>query len=116
MTNKNTLSLLTDEALIGEFGSKIKQVRLRRNLTQTELALESGVAKRTIERFEKGASIQVTSLVRILRVLGLVDILLKLIPNEENNPMAQLVGEKKTRYRASKRSSEAATDAWTWKD
>lgn len=116
MTNKNTTSLLTDEAIIGEFGEKIKQVRLRRNLTQTALASESGVAKRTIERLEKGASIQLTSLVRILRALGLVDLLFQLIPDQENSPMAQLLGEKKTRYRASKPSTEASPGSWIWKD
>jgi len=116
MTNKSTISLLTDETIIGELGEKIKQLRLRRNLTQTELAEESGVAKRTIERFEKGASIQLTSLVRIFRVLGLGETLLNLIPDQDNSPMAQLLGEKKTRYRASKRISETSTDTWTWVD
>lgn len=116
MTNKNTTSLLTDETIIGELGEKIKQVRLRRNLTQTALAEESGVAKRTIERFEKGASIQLTSLVRILRALGLVDHLLHLIPGQEDSPMTQLLGEKKSRYRASKQMTKIPASTWTWDD
>ena len=109
MTNKDIIKsdqLLTDETIIAELGEKIHQVRLRKNLTQTELAAESGVAKRTIERFEKGASIQLTSLVRILRALGKIDLLIHLIPEQVNSPMAQLLGEKKTRYRASKKNNQ----------
>ena len=121
MTNKDIIKsdqLLTDETIIAELGEKIHQVRLRKNLTQTELAAESGVAKRTIERFEKGASIQLTSLVRILRALGKIDLLIHLIPEQVNSPMAQLLGEKKTRYRASKKTTKKDTPKtpWEWDD
>ncbi len=103
MPNNNTENLLTDDAILVELGEKIRQVRLRKDMTQIVLAEESGVAKRTIERFEKGASIQLTSLIRILRALGMIELLLDLIPEQENSPMAQLLGEKKVKYRASRK-------------
>lgn len=116
---------LTDDAILLELGSKIRHVRLRRNMTQVDLAEASGVAKRTIERFEKGASIQLTSFVRILRALEMLELLLDLIPEQQNSPMAQLLGEKKVRYRASgKRTGnepptnqpDAGTSPWEWGD
>jgi len=123
MPNNNTENLLTDDAILVELGEKIRQVRLRKDMTQIALAEESGVAKRTIERFEKGASIQLTGLVRILRALGMIELLLDLIPEQENSPMAQLLGEKKVKYRASRKDKnkdksptqpDETSSKWEW--
>jgi len=123
MPNNNTENLLTDDTILMKLGEKIRQVRLRKDMTQIALAEESGVAKRTIERFEKGASIQLTGLVRILRALGMIELLLDLIPEQENSPMAQLLGEKKVKYRASRKDKnkdksptqpDETSSKWEW--
>jgi hypothetical protein len=42
----------TDEAVLGELGRRLAQVRLGKNLTQAQLAAKAGVSKRTVERLE----------------------------------------------------------------
>lgn len=107
--------LLTDEAVMKELGEKIKQTRLKLNMTQTEMAKECGIAKRTLERFEHGASVQLTNFIRILRIIGQIEPLLTMIPEPTESPMAMLLKEDQTRYRASgKKKRKKETKAWEW--
>ncbi|MBK1856021.1 helix-turn-helix transcriptional regulator [Verrucomicrobiaceae bacterium 5K15] len=103
MTTNNDNNLLTDDAVMALLGERAKQLRLRKNLTQTQLAKQSGVAKRTIERFENGASVQLTSFMRVLRALGQLTPLMELIPEYEATPMEMLMREKKGSYNPKKR-------------
>ncbi|MGJ8676907.1 MAG: helix-turn-helix domain-containing protein [Akkermansiaceae bacterium] len=119
MTNNYNIDLFTDDTIIAEMGERVRQVRLGKNMTQGELAEESGIAKRTLERFEKGDSIQLTNLVRILRTLGYVDELINLVPEPADSPVALLLKEKNTRYRASgsrkkKDAAEEHHQPWVW--
>jgi len=111
-----TKYLQTNESLMADLGKRIEQLRIRKNLTQAELAKEAGVGKRTLERIESGHSAQLTTFISILRALGLVDQLMELIPDQTNSPMALLLGEKKTRYRVSKSASEKPSKEWVWKE
>jgi len=111
-----TNNLQTNESLLLELGHRIEQLRIRKNLTQAELAKEAGIGKRTLERIESGHSAQITSFISLLRPLGLIDNLLNLIPDQTDSPMAMLIKEKKTRYRVSKRTSKEPEKKWTWGD
>ena len=99
-------SLLTDEAIIKNLGKRPRQARLDANITQNELARESGVGKRTLERFENGSSIQLTSFIRILRTLGHLENFSHLIPDNSGSPIALLKKENHTRHRATGTRSE----------
>ena len=70
----------TDLAILSEIGDRVSCSRLERNLTQAKLAEAAGISKRTIERMEKGESVQLTSFVQILRVLDLLGNLDTLVP------------------------------------
>ena len=70
----------TDLAILSEIGERIARWRLDRNLTQAKLAAAADVSKRTIERMEKGESVQFTSFVQILRALDLLGNLETLVP------------------------------------
>lgn len=61
----------TDQAILKEIGERVAMIRLNQNFTQANLAEQAGVSKRTVERLEAGESVQVTSLIRLLRSLGL---------------------------------------------
>jgi len=60
--------LLTDEVILEELGGRLARRRLELQLTQEMLAEQAGVSKRTVERAEAGATVQVSTLIRILRV------------------------------------------------
>lgn len=103
--------------ILQELGSRVALLRLQKNLTQTELANQAGVSKRTLERFENGeVGIQLPALVKILRVLGLVDRFEILVPKPLPSPIEMLKREGKQRKRASKEAAKPKPGSWTWGD
>jgi transcriptional regulator with XRE-family HTH domain len=113
--------LLTDDAILSALGERLAQLRITRGMTQAELADAAGVAKRTVERVESGESIQLLTLVRLCRVLGLIDGLDQLVPEQTPSPMALLKDKthKKSPQRARSRKSAPVlkpgeTTTWTW--
>lgn len=111
-------STLSDEAVLVEIGQRLEQVRIERGLTQAELAEQAGISKRTIERIEAGAvAAQLTQLVRICRVLGILERWDALVPEPVMSPMALLKLQKKRRQRVTKRkTSDTSPQQWTWGD
>ena len=107
--------LLTHEAVLEEIGARLAQRRLALQMTQAAVAEEAGLAKRTVERIEAGATAQLSSLVRVLRVLGLVERLNDLVPEAGPRPMDLLKLRGKQRQRASaKRRPDGLSKEWTW--
>jgi transcriptional regulator with XRE-family HTH domain len=109
--------LLSDEAILAELGERIARSRIDLQLTQAELAEQAGISKRTLERIESGASAQMSSMVRILRVLELLPRLEQMFPETGPTPMELLRHKGKTRQRASTRGRDQQSDeSWTWDD
>jgi transcriptional regulator with XRE-family HTH domain len=119
MTNQST-----DEVILNELGARLAHARLERNLTQAQLATQAGISKRTLERLESGhGGMQVASLVRVCRVLGLLEHFELLLPEPTPSPMMQLKQRGRQRRRASGvtpppfgQVSEAPQSPWTWGD
>lgn len=111
-------SQLTDDTILAEIGERLARRRLALGLTQAALARQAGVGKRTLERIEAGASAQLSSLIRILRVLDLLPSLERAIPEAGPTPMELLQRGGKPRQRASgsRRAEEAAGKPWTWRE
>ncbi|MBU1044573.1 MAG: helix-turn-helix domain-containing protein [Candidatus Omnitrophica bacterium] len=107
---------MSDEAILNEIGLRIARCRLNKNVTQSALAIESGVSTPTIQRAEGGASIQLVKLIRILRALNLIENIELLVPELAFSPLQQLKMKGKIRRRASLlHENEKAAD-WTWGD
>jgi len=106
---------MTDEAILAELGVRIARQRIDRRLTQAELAIQAGVSKRTVERVEAGASAQVSSLIRLLRILDLLHALDQLIPEATTRPMDLLRLKGKPRLRATPQRT-GAQEKWSWED
>jgi transcriptional regulator with XRE-family HTH domain len=90
----------TDNAVLEELGRRLAAVRLRRNLPQVALAREAGVSRNTVDRLERGISVDLKLLVRVLRALSLLDSFLAAIPPDEPSPMALLEARGRKRRRA----------------
>ncbi len=106
--------LLTDKAILAELGRRFAQSRLELQLTQEMLAEQAGVSKRTVERVEAGATTQISSIIRILRVLGLLDRLETLVPEAGLRPMDLLKLKGKVRKRASGKRKPTDEIPWKW--
>ena len=112
---------LTDEAVLAELGSRLERTRLERNLTQRELAIEAGVERKALQRIEAGESVKLTSLIRVLRALGLLDALDRLVPEPVPSPIELLKLHGRSRRRASGERLRSApargqTAPWRWGD
>jgi transcriptional regulator with XRE-family HTH domain len=97
--------LMTDAAVLAELGRRLARHRIERNWTQAELAAEAGVGQATVQRAERGESVQMTSMTKLLRTLGLLGGLDLAIPESIDLPIARLEREqRRVRRRASGRS------------
>lgn len=106
-----------DLAVLTELGTRLSRYRLNSNQTQAALAEEAGVSKRTLIRIEQGESVQLTSLIRVLRVLKLLPNIEALVPAPAASPLQQVRMHGKRRQRASSPTHDAATPKpWSWGD
>ncbi|MFV8816770.1 helix-turn-helix domain-containing protein [Haliea sp. E17] len=109
--------MLTDDVILGEIGERLAARRIDLQLTQAAVAEQAGIAKRTLERIEAGHSSQLSSLVRVLRVLDAMAGLETLVPEAGPRPMDLLQRKGKRRQRASgKRAGKTPAPAWNWGD
>ena len=110
-------TFLTDDAVLAEIGERLARRRLDLQLTQAEVAEQAGVAKRTLERIEAGHSAQMSSMIRVFRVLDLLPGVEALVPETAPRPMDLLQRKGKPRQRASKRRrSKPPGTPWSWVD
>ena len=111
MTNS---TLQTDDQIVAELGRRLAARRVDLDLTQAMLAEQAGVGKRTLERLESGGSVQLTTLVRVLRALDLLAVLDGVIPDDAPRPLDIVQRGGARRQRASGRSRR--TSDWDWQD
>jgi transcriptional regulator with XRE-family HTH domain len=76
-----SLATLPDGALIRELGRRLARRRIHAGLSQAELALRAGIAKRSIERLESGRPTELRSVLRALRALGCLGGIDGLVPS-----------------------------------
>jgi transcriptional regulator with XRE-family HTH domain len=112
--------LMTDAAVLAELGRRLARHRLERNWTQAELAAEAGIGQATVQRAERGESVQMTSMIKLLRTLELLGGLDAAVPESIDLPIAQLERQqRKIRGRASgrrRRRTESGEQPWRWGD
>ena len=102
-------SAQTDEAALALFGKRLASFRIRNDWTQADLAQKAGVGKGTVERIERGQSVQILNLVKVLRACGYLDAFLTMFPDDSPSPMQLLyMGKFKTRRRVRNAGKKAA--------
>lgn len=84
-----------------ELGQHLRDLRLRQNIDQRQLAERADVALNAVKRLEAGKGATVTSLIKVLRALGREEWLGTLAPQVTISPM-QMLKDKPMRQRASK--------------
>lgn len=108
---------LTDGIILAEVGKRLALMRIGLSLTQGDLALRAGIAKRTLERIEAGRPVQTSNLIRIFKELGLLETLDSLLPETGPRPYDLLKLKGKSRKRVSPSSvGEKQEKKWTWGD
>lgn len=113
--------LKTDAAVLAELGRRLERSRLQQDMTQIETAEEAGIGRATLQRIERGESVQAISLVKLLRALGLLSALDLAIPEPLESPIAVLERQQRgVRRRASgsrgRNPAKPSGEAWSWGD
>ena len=77
---------LTDAQILQKIGSRLKSIRLKQNMTQQEISNQSMVSVSTIKKIEDGRINSFDSLLRLMRILGKLDLLQELTEEEKLSP------------------------------
>jgi len=103
---------ITDQAILRELGSRFRDLRLRRNLTQKELAERTALSVTAIKSLEAGRT-RLQTAVAVLRELGKLEELDRFIPPPGVSPMqlAKLEGKKRERATGTRRRTGRLPDS-----
>ena len=106
----------TNNAIIRQIGSKLKELRIERNMKQAELANASGVSVFTISSIENGNTTSLLTLVQLLRALEHLDYLNSFFQEEVVSPIAyaKLMKNNKKKVRVKSSSSDFNNDSSEW--
>lgn len=106
--------ILSDKGIEKELGGRIKALRLRKNITQKELAEATTLSLNAIKALESGRS-KLSTLIAVLRELGALDHLDNFIPEISISPMQLAKMQGKERKRASgERLKDQPRDDGEW--
>ena len=83
--------------LVRLLGERFKEYRMRCNLTQKEVAEQSGIGLTTIHKFENGTAgnLSLSTFILFLKVIGQVDALDDVLPELPESPYLVRKEEKK---------------------
>jgi len=93
---------MSDPAIMAEMGKRLRENRLRRNYTQSELAGKAGISVLSVQNLERGRSVSLSTFISVLRFLRILANLDNLIPEPPVSPVDLLKLKGKTRMRAGK--------------
>lgn len=104
---------MTDKAILAELGGRIKTLRLRKNLTQQQLAEATTLSLNTIKALEKGNA-KLSTLIAVARELGILDTLTDSIPDIPVSPLQLAKQQGKVRQRATgaRKTDSGETEEW----
>ena len=105
---------LSDKAIETALGERFKTLRLRKNITQQELADATLLSLNTIKALESGSG-KLSTIIAVLRELGALDQLDNFIPETKVSPLQLAKMQGKVRERASgSRSKDKTGDETEW--
>ncbi len=97
---------------------RLESIRLMKNISQTKLAEEAGVSRRTISRMENGKGVSLDTFIRVMQALGLTSQLSALIPSAEIRPIDRVnrKGPRKNASSPRKKKAQISETKWQWGD
>lgn len=91
----------SDEAVLDVIGERMREIRLNRNESQSDLAARAGVSVETLRKLEDGRNVSLTTFIKVLRPLDMLDRLDQVIPEQGPSPIQLLELQGRRRQRAS---------------
>lgn len=78
--------MLSDATILAKLAAKIKSTRLKQNITQENLAISANISLSSVKKIEGGEIKSFDSFLRVLRVLGKLDIFQSMVDEEPLSP------------------------------
>lgn len=99
------MTVKTDDEILREIGNRLGAYRLQKNVTQEEMAAATGLNQKTISHAESGKDPRLSTIIKILRMLGRLEALDAFLPKPGISPvmLAKLSGRPRQRARKSRR-------------
>jgi transcriptional regulator with XRE-family HTH domain len=79
--------ILSDTAICNRIVNNLKTIRLKQNITQQSIAESADISLSSIKKIEKGEIRSFDTLLRVLRMLGKLDILQPIVEEEQMSPI-----------------------------
>ncbi|GAB3323409.1 hypothetical protein GCM10027511_32370 [Hymenobacter humi] len=99
---------LSDLAAVREIGRNLQLIRLNQDISQQELAVQTGLSRLTISQVENGRPASTLTLVQLLRALGRLDVLEVLEESATISPLQAVRLARQRRQRASRRDEDSS--------
>ena len=97
----NNWYAMSDNRILQQIGEFVRHHRILQNRTQVVFAKEAGMSRSTLSLLERGETVTVATLIRVLRVLGQLQIIDEfMIIHQQPSPLLLAQAEKKKRQRA----------------
>lgn len=100
---------LSDVAAVKEIGRNLQLIRLNQNISQQEVAHQTGLSRLTISQVENGRPASTLTLVQLLRALGRLDVMEVLEQSATISPLQAARLARQRRQRASRREEDSST-------
>ena len=91
---------MSDQALAAQIGGFVKHHRLEQNKTQDTLSHEAGISRSTLSLLERGETVTLATLIRVLRVLDQLQVMDGFKVHRHISPIAMAKAAQKRRKRA----------------
>ena len=93
----NNWYAMSDERILKQIGEFVKYHRMEQNKTQTMLAKDAGISRSTLSLLERGGTVTVATLIRVLRVLEKLYIINDFQVSTQLSPLLLAQAEQKGR-------------------
>lgn len=90
----------TAPEIVTQLGEQYKKYRMLLGMTQKEVAEKAGLSVMTLQKFESGASrdVSLTTIIRLWRVIGQLDNMKELLPEIPDSPyISKTIDSKRVR-------------------
>ena len=101
---------MSDKALAKQIGAFIKYHRIEQGKTQDALAADAGISRSTLSLLERGETVNLSTLIQVLRVLDQLKVMNAFVVQETISPLELARLEKKKRKRATGKRSVTSTE------
>lgn len=109
--------LMTDESLLMEIGSRLRDMRINANMRQDDLADKASISRSTVSKIERGKQVGISEFLRYMRAVELLESLDNVIWDTSMSPLKLAREKKKDRKRGRvgrARAPAGAPGAMVW--